>query len=164
MEAGLDTGPMLLRQSVPITPETTTATLHDNLAAMGAKLILDALGSPPPPTPQPAADATYAPKLSRENGRIDWTQPAENIDRQIRAFDPWPGTFTTLAGNPLKILAAKPSTGSGTPGTVLDNALTIACGHQAIRLIKVQLPGRSALVVDDFLRGHPVPAGTVVGP
>lgn len=163
MEAGLDTGPMLLRQSVPITPDTTTANLHDTLAAIGAKLILDALDSAPPPTPQPDAGATYAPKLSRENGRIDWTKPAETIDRQIRAFDPWPGTFTTLAGSPLKILAAKLSTGSGTPGTVLDDALCIACGHQAIRLTKVQLPGRSALSADDFLRGHPIPAGTVVG-
>jgi methionyl-tRNA formyltransferase len=164
MEAGLDTGPMLLRQSVPITPDATTASLHDTLATLGAKLILDALLSPPPPTPQPDADATYAPKLSREDGRIDWTQPSDIIDRQIRAFDPWPGTFTTLAGSPLKILAAQPSTGSGTPGTVLDNALTVACGDHAIRLTKIQLPGRSALSADDFLRGHPVPAGTVVGP
>ncbi len=163
MEAGLDTGPMLLRQGVPITLETTTATLHDTLAAIGANLILDALASPTPPTPQPDADATYAPKLSREDGRVDWSQPAETIDRQIRAFDPWPGTFTTLAGSPLKILAAKLSTSSGTPGTVLDNTLTIACGHHAIRLTKVQLPGRSALSADDFLRGHPVPPGTVVG-
>jgi methionyl-tRNA formyltransferase len=163
MEAGLDTGPMLLRQSVPITPDTTTANLHETLAAIGAKLVLETLGSPPPPTPQPDADATYAPKLSREDGRIDWTQPAETIDRQIRAFDPWPGTFTTLTGSPLKILAAKHATGSGTPGTVLDNALTIACGHQAIQLTKVQLPGRSALSADDFLRGHPIPAGTAVG-
>jgi methionyl-tRNA formyltransferase len=164
MEAGLDTGPMLLRESVPITPDTTTATLHDTLAAIGAKLILDTLLSPPPPTPQPESEATYAPKLTREDGRIDWTQPAETIDRQIRAFDPWPGTFTTLNGSPLKVLAAKLSTESGPPGTVLDDALCIACGHQAIRLTKIQLPGRSALSADDFLRGHPVPAGTVVGP
>jgi methionyl-tRNA formyltransferase len=164
MEAGLDTGPMLLRQSVPITPETTTANLHDTLAAIGAKLILDALSSPSIPMPQTETDATYAPKLSREDGRIDWTKPAETIDRQILAFDPWPGTFTSLAGIPLKILAALPVSGSGAPGTVLDNALTIACGDQAIRLTKVQLPGRSALAANDFLRGHPISPGTVVGP
>jgi methionyl-tRNA formyltransferase len=163
MDAGLDTGPMLLRQSVSITPETTTATLHDTLAAIGAKLILDALDLPPPPIPQTEANATYAPKLSREDGRIDWTKPAETIERQIRAFDPWPGTFTTLAGNPLKILAALPVSGSGAPGTVLDNALCVACGSHAIRLTKVQLPGRAALAADDFLRGHPVPPGTMVG-
>jgi methionyl-tRNA formyltransferase len=164
MEAGLDTGPMLLRQSVPITPETTTANLHDTLAGIGAKLILDALETPRLPEPQTEADATYAPKLSREDGRIDWSKPAEFIDRQIRAFDPWPGTFSTLAGNPLKILAAKPASGSGPPGTVLDDALCIACGLHAIRLTKVQLPGRTTLDAEAFLRGHPVPPGTVIGP
>jgi methionyl-tRNA formyltransferase len=163
MDAGLDTGPMLLRQSVPITPETTTANLHDTLAAIGAKLILDALSSPLSPTPQTEAGATYAPKLSREDGRIDWSNPAEIIHRQVRAFDPWPGTFTTLANTPLKILAAEPATGSGAPGVVLDTALTIACGSDAIRLTRVQLPGRAALDADAFLRGHPVPPGTILG-
>jgi methionyl-tRNA formyltransferase len=164
MEAGLDTGPMLLCQSVPITPETTTANLHDTLAGIGAKLILDVLESAPLPEPQTEVDATYAPKLSREDGRIDWSKSAEIIDRQIRAFDPWPGTFSTLAGNPLKILTAKLASGSGPPGTVLDDALCIACGLHAIRLTKVQLPGRTALAADEFLRGHPVPPGTVIGP
>ncbi|MDR3531379.1 MAG: methionyl-tRNA formyltransferase [Rhodopila sp.] len=163
MEAGLDTGPMLLRQSVPITHETTTARLHDTLAAIGARLILDALASSPPPLPQTEADATYAPKLTREDGRIDWSKSAQSIGRQVRAFDPWPGTFTTLAGAPLKILAAKPVDGTGAPGTVIDNALAIACGSQAIRLTRVQLPGRGALDAEAFLRGHPVPPGTVLG-
>jgi methionyl-tRNA formyltransferase len=163
MEAGLDTGPMLLRQSVPISPDTTTASLHDTLAAIGAGLILDALAASPPPVPQIEADATYAPKLSREDGRIDWSIAAEAIDRQIRAFDPWPGTFTTIARDHLKILAAKPANGTGAPGTVLDTALTVACGTGAIRLTKVQLPGRAALEADAFLRGHPVPPGTVLG-
>jgi methionyl-tRNA formyltransferase len=163
MEAGLDTGPMLLRQSVPITPDTTAADLHDRLAAIGANLILDALAAQPPSVPQPEAEATYAPKLSREDGRIDWSKPAEILDRQIRAFDPWPGTFTTYAGNQLKILAARPVDGSGAPGTVLGTALTIACGNRAIKLTKVQLPGRGALDADAFLRGHPVPPGTVLG-
>jgi methionyl-tRNA formyltransferase len=163
MEAGLDTGPMLLRQSVAITPRTTTANLHDTLAAMGAKLILDALGTEPSPVRQNDADATYAPKLSREDGRIDWTGSAAFIDRQIRAFDPWPGTFTTLAGTPLKVLAAEPAGGSGAPGVVLDHALTIACGSHAIRLTKIQMPGRAALAAADFLRGHPVSPGTLVG-
>jgi methionyl-tRNA formyltransferase len=163
MEAGLDTGPMLLRQIVPITPETTTASLHDTLAAIGANLILDSLVLSPPATPQTEAHATYASKLTREDGRIDWSKPAELIDRQVRAFDPWPGTFTTLAGRPLKILAARLASGSGAPGTVLDTALTIACGNYAIRLTKVQLPNRGPLDADAFLRGHPVPPGTVFG-
>jgi methionyl-tRNA formyltransferase len=164
MEAGLDTGPMLLRQSVPVTPATTTANLHDTLAALGAKLILDALASSPTPIPQGDADATYAPKLTREDGRIDWTQPAAAIDRRIRALDPWPGTFTTLAGTQLKILSATPVDAAGTPGTVLDSALTVACGTLAIKLTRLQLPGRSALDAAAFLRGHPVPPGTVLGP
>ncbi len=163
MEAGLDTGPMLLRQSVPITPRTTTASLHDTLAVMGANLILHALTCSPSPEPQREADATYAPKLSRDDGRIDWSKSAEILDRQIRAFDPWPGTFTSLGGDPLKILAARPADGAGAPGTVLDSALTVACGSRAIRLTRVQLPGRAALDADAFLRGHPVPPGTVLG-
>jgi methionyl-tRNA formyltransferase len=164
MEAGLDTGPMLLRQAVPITQTTTTARLHDALAASGAKLILDALATPPVPVPQSDADATYAAKLTREDGRIDWSRPAAYIDRQIRAFDPWPGTFTTIAGTPLKILAAIQADATGTPGTVLDATLTIACGTHAIRPAKLQLPGRSALDTDAFLRGHPIPPGTQFGP
>jgi methionyl-tRNA formyltransferase len=163
MDAGLDTGPMLLCEAVPITPRSTTASLHDALAVTGARLILEALDATPSPVPQIDADATYAPKLSRDDGRIDWTRPSDHIDRQIRAFDPWPGTFTTLAGVPLKILAATLVTGSGTPGTVLDDALCIACGSGAIRLTKIQLPGRTALVAAAFLRGHPVLPGTLVG-
>jgi methionyl-tRNA formyltransferase len=163
MEAGLDTGPMLLRESVPITHATTAANLHDTLAALGAKLILDALAFSSSPVPQVNADATYAPKLTREDGRIDWTQSAAAIDRQIRAFDPWPGTFTTLAGTTLKIISADPVDATGAPGTILDSALTVGCGTQAIKLTKLQLPGRSALDAAAFLRGHPVPAGTMLG-
>ncbi len=163
MEAGLDTGPMVRRQGVPITPATTTATLHATLATLGATLVLEALRSRPTPVPQSDANATYAPKLTREDGRIDWSLPAATIDRQIRAFDPWPGTFTTLAGSALKILSATPADAAGTPGTVLDNALTVACGSQAIKLTKIQLPGKAALGADAFLRGHKIPAGTRLG-
>lgn len=168
MDAGLDTGAMLLRESVPITPDTTTAQLHDQLAVLGARMIVSALDSRPNPVPQPEAGATYAPKLSREDGRIDWTQGADHIDRQVRAFDPWPGTFTTLAGAPLKILAVRmldshPADGSGPPGTVLDSALTVACGQDAIRVLRLQLAGRAALETGAFLRGHSIPPGTVLG-
>jgi methionyl-tRNA formyltransferase len=163
MDAGLDTGPMLLWQGVPIGPDTTAASLHDPLAELGATLILQALASPPTPVPQPAEGATYAPKLSRDDARIDWTAPAAVIDRRIRAFDPWPGTFTLLNGSPLKILAATPADGSGAPGSVLDARLTVACGDGAIRLTRVQLPGRAALDADAFLRGRPVTSGTVLG-
>ncbi len=163
MEAGLDTGPMLLRHGVPITPATTAAALVDTLAVLGARLVLDALVSFPVAMRQSDDEATYAPKLAREDGRIDWSHEAAAIDRQIRAFDPWPGTFTTFGDRPLKILAATIVDATGPPGTAIDAALTIACGHQAIRPTRVQLPGRGALDAGAFLRGHPVPPGTAFG-
>jgi methionyl-tRNA formyltransferase len=163
MDAGLDTGPVLLRQSVPISQTTTAASLHNVLAPLGAALILDALASSATPVAQSDLGATYAPKLTREDGRIDWSQSAVAIDRRIRAFEHWPGTFTTLGGNPLKVISAEPVKAIGAPGTVLDFALTVACGTQAIRLTKVQLPGRAALDAGAFLRGRPVPPGTILG-
>ena len=163
MEAGLDTGPMLLREAVAINATTTAATLHDTLAALGARMILTALESPPAPVAQPDARVTYAPKLTREDGRIDWSRPAEAIDRRIRAFDPWPGTFTTIGTTVFKVLAADMVDGRGQPGTVLDADLTIACGEGAIRPTRVQWPGRAAMDAAAFLRGHPIAPGTVFG-
>jgi methionyl-tRNA formyltransferase len=163
MDAGLDTGPMLLREAVPITGTTTAAGLHDVLAAMGARLVLRALAERPAPVAQPDDGVTYAPKLTREAGRIDWGSDAAQIDRQVRAFDPWPGAFTTLHGAILKVLAVEWADGSGQPGTVLDNRLTIACGVGALRLTRVQLSGRPAMAAEAFLRGHPVPVGTRLG-
>ena len=163
MEAGLDTGPMLLRDVVPITGTTTAAGLHDVLADMGARLIVRALAESPSPEPQPEDGVTYAPKLEREHGRLDWTQDSESLDRRIRAFAPWPGTFTTLDGAVLKVLAAVRAGGHGAPGTVLDNALTVACGSGALRLTRVQAPSRAAMNAAAFLRGRAVPAGTMLG-
>jgi methionyl-tRNA formyltransferase len=163
MDAGLDTGPMLLREAVPITPSATSATLHDTLAILGARLILAALTNPPKPMPQPAEGVTYAPKLSRDDGRIDWTQDATSIERRVRAFDPWPGTFSTCDGIVLKVLGAAVADGSGEPGTVLDHRLLVACGSGAVRLTRVQLAGRGAMDADAFLRGHPIAAGTRLG-
>jgi methionyl-tRNA formyltransferase len=163
MDAGLDTGPMLLREATPITSTTTGASLHDDLSAMGARMIVQALTALPAPIPQPPTGATYAPKLGRDDARIDWTQDAPAIKRRIRAFDPWPGTFTTLNGVVLKVLAAESAEGSGAPGVVLDAGLTIACGQGALRLTRIQASGRSAMDTDAFLRGHAVPAGTVLG-
>ena len=163
MDAGLDTGPKLLWEAVPITAMTTAAMLHDVLAAIGARLVLRALVENPVPVPQPEAGVTYAPKLSRAAGRIGWACDAAAIERQVRAFDPWPGSFTTLRGAVLKILAVEPATGSGPPGTVLDERMTVACGAAAVRLIRVQLAGRPAMAADAFLRGHPVPPRTLLG-
>jgi methionyl-tRNA formyltransferase len=162
MDAGLDTGAMLLREAVPIGADTTATALHDALAALGARLILRALAERPAPRPQPDG-ATYAAKLTREDGRIDWTRTAAHIDRQVRALNPWPGTFTLLDGQVLKILAAAPEDRAGPAGEVLDGGLAIGCGEGAVRLLRVQLPGRAALATEAFLRGHPMPAGTRLG-
>ncbi len=163
MDEGLDTGPMLLREAVPIGATTTAADLHDALSMIGARLVLRALVQDPPPVPQPAAGATYAPKLTRADARIDWTMDAMAIERRVRAFDPWPGTFTLLEGTMLKVLRATLAEGDGEPGVVLDDRLTVGCGRGALRLTRVQLAGRAPLDADAFLRGHAVAAGMRLG-
>lgn len=160
MEEGLDTGPMLLAEAVPITPTTTTPALHDALAALGARLILRALAEDPAATPQPAEGVTYAPKLAKEDGRLDWTQPAEALERRIRALNPWPGTFFMLKGEAIRVSAAALDAGHGSPGEALDDAGLIACGQGALRLQRLQRPGRAAMLAEAFLRGLPIPAGT----
>jgi methionyl-tRNA formyltransferase len=162
MDEGLDTGPMLLAEATPIGPRETAASLHHRLAAIGARLILRALAEDPPAVPQPTQGATHAAKLAREDGRLDWTQDAAALDRRVRAFDPWPGTFCLLRGAVLKVLAAEPAQGSGPPGTVL-RGLTIACGSGALALLRVQAAGGRAMAAEDFLRGHPVAPGSVLG-
>jgi methionyl-tRNA formyltransferase len=163
MDAGLDTGPMLLREAVPITARTTTAELHDVLAQIASRLILRALAENPPSVPQPADGATYAPKFSRADGRVDWNRDAAALDRQIRALNPWPGTFTTLDGTMLKLLAAVPEAGSGMPGEVLDDRLLVATGAGGLRLTRVQAPGRAPMEAAAFLRGRHVSRGTRLG-
>jgi methionyl-tRNA formyltransferase len=163
MEAGLDTGPILLREATPIGPKTTAAELHDTLSAIGARLVLRALVENPPAVAQPEQGASYAPKLSRLDSPIDFSRTAAEIDRQVRAFDPWPGTTTTLDGEILKILSAVPVEMTGVPGTVLDTRFTIACGSGAIRPTRVQLPGRQAMDTAAMLRGRPVLPGTKLG-
>jgi methionyl-tRNA formyltransferase len=162
MDAGLDTGAMLLREAVPITAETTAADLHDRLAEMGARLILRTLAENPAPVPQPEAGATYAPKLTREDGRLRWTEDAEALARRVCALNPWPGTFAVLGAETLKVLAARaePAPHAAEPGTVLDEALLVAAGAGALRLLRVQAPGRAAMDAEAFLRGRHIPAGT----
>jgi methionyl-tRNA formyltransferase len=160
MEEGLDTGPMLLAEAVPISPTTTTPELHDTLAALGARLILRALAENPVATPQPEEGVTYAPKLAKEDGRLDWTQPAEALERRIRALNPWPGTFFMLKGEAIRVSAAALEAGEGSPGEALDDAGLIACGQGAVRLRRLQRPGRAAMAAEAFLRGLPIPAGT----
>lgn len=159
MEEGLDTGPMLLHRAIPITPDTTASTLHDALSALGASLIVQALDEAPPAVAQPAG-ATYAPKLTKDSGRLDWTQDAATLDRTVRAMVPWPGAWTTLDGEVLKILAAHPEPGAGPPGTVLDDALLVAAGTGALRLTRVQRPGKAPMDAAAMLRGRPIAAGS----
>ncbi|HEY4136121.1 MAG TPA: methionyl-tRNA formyltransferase [Alphaproteobacteria bacterium] len=166
MDEGLDTGPMLLRDSVPITSGSTAETLHDALAEMGARLIVQALADLTAgkltPTPQPAEGATYAKKLSRDDGVIDWRRPAAEIERQARALTPWPGAFFSHDGKRIKLLAASARAASSqkAPGTVLDDKLSIACGSGVLTLTRLQREGRAALEADAFLRGYALPAGT----
>ncbi|NPD66440.1 methionyl-tRNA formyltransferase [Lichenicola cladoniae] len=166
MDEGLDTGPMLRRDVVPIDAGTTASGLHDALATMGARLILETLEHDDTPVSQPAEGTSYAPRLTRTDGRIDWRRDAASIDRQVRAMTPWPGAFTALDGVVLKIEAATPMAahphGDKIPGTVLDDHLTIACGSGALRIDRLQAPGRSVLDTAAFLRGRRMPPGTVL--
>lgn len=163
VEQGLDTGPMLLREAVAIEADTTASALHDALAARGARLIVEALDGVAAnrlvPTPQPADGVTYAAKLGRDEGRLDWSRPAAELERRVRALNPWPGVWFEAAGERIKVLAAAlapdaaSQPGTVLPGTVLDDRLTLACGVGALRLTLVQRSGRSAVDGAAFLRG-----------
>lgn len=165
MEAGLDTGPVLLRRAVPIGPADTTGALHDRLSALGAAMIAEALAGLDAlaPEPQPAAGVTYAAKIDKAEARIDWSRTAAEIDRQVRGLSPFPGAWTMLGGERVKLLLSAPVEGSGPPGAALDDALTIACGSGAIRLLRLQRAGRAPAGAAEFLRGFPVPAGSALG-
>ncbi len=162
MEAGLDTGPVLLRERTPIGAGETTADLHDRLSEMGARLIVSALERLDALTPeqQSAEHATYAAKIDKAEAAIDWAQPAEAVDRQIRGLCPFPGAWFEFSGTRVKVLNARVSESAGPPGTVLDAGLTVACGTGAIRLICLQRAGRSAQDAEAFLRGLSLPSGT----
>lgn len=164
MDAGLDTGAMLRREAVPIGPRMTAGELHDQLAALGARLIVETLAAPlPTAMPQPAEGVTYAAKISPAEAQIDWSQDAAQLDRQIRAFAPVPGAWCLLPdGARLKLLAAEVVQGDGVPGTALDAALTIACGRQALRLTLLQKAGKKPMSGADFLRGQKLDRGVVL--
>lgn len=166
MDEGLDTGGVLLSEAVPITMETTASNLHDALAARGGPLVVEALdglaAGTLKATPQPETGVTYAEKLSRDEGRLDWTRPAPYLARAVRAFTPWPGAWFEHDGARIKILEACVESGSATPGTIIDDRLTIACSEGALRLLTVQRSGRAAVDAESFLRGYDLPAGTVL--
>ncbi|WP_158966150.1 methionyl-tRNA formyltransferase [Chachezhania sediminis] len=161
MEAGLDTGPVLLRRAVRIGAEETTADLHDRLSALGAAAIVEALEQLPDlmAEPQPEDGVTYASKIDKAEARIDWSAPAETVNRQIRGLSPFPGAWVEIDGERVKILASRLGAGAGAPGQVLDDALTVACGTGAVTLTRLQRAGKAAQDADTFLRGWPIAAG-----
>ena len=166
MDKGLDTGPMLMQERVPIGPDTDAAELHDALAMLGAQMIVSALerleAGTLAETPQPDEGITYAAKIDKAETRIDWTLPATRLERQVNAFSPYPGAWFELDGERVKILSAEARTGEGEPGVVLDGRLTVACGDGALRLLGLQPAGKNAMAAESFLRGRAVPKGAVL--
>jgi methionyl-tRNA formyltransferase len=168
MDAGLDTGAMLLKIPVPISETDTAASLHDTLAAAGARAIVAALENYPAlvPVAQDDREATYAAKLSKEEARLDWHQPAEALARAIRAYNPAPGAWALLDGAPLKIWSAKVVAGSGAPGEVLHAetaSLVVACGSGALALEEIQPAGSKRMSAAAYLAGRPLPPGSFFG-
>ncbi|MGR3614909.1 MAG: methionyl-tRNA formyltransferase [Paracoccaceae bacterium] len=164
MEAGLDTGPVLLRQETPIDHTETTGTLHDRLSDMGAQMIVDALQNLPELTPQvqPEGGVTYASKIDKAEAKVDWSRSAVEIDHQIRGLSPFPGAWTEIEGQRVKLLASCVVNRGGPAGEVLDDELTVACANGAVSLRRLQRAGKGAQDREIFLRGFPVPAGTVL--
>jgi len=162
MEAGLDTGPMLLKEELPIAADLNAGALHDALAETGAGLIVQALDQLPglTPVPQPVEGVTYAAKITKEECRIDWRRSAAELDRHIRGLSPAPGAFSEINGERLTILAADLAPGSGAPGTVIDDRVTVACGEGALRPTLVKRAGKRAMSAEEMLRGFAVPKGT----
>jgi methionyl-tRNA formyltransferase len=166
MDEGLDTGPMLLARALPILPADTTASLHDRLAALGGAAIVEALAALAAgglvAVPQPEQGVTYAAKIGRAEAALDWRRPAVELERAIRAFDPFPGAVGTLRGTAIKLWSADCVAQTGEPGTVLaagDDGIVVACGEDALRLRVLQRPGSRRLPAGEFLRGFAVSAG-----
>ncbi len=166
MDEGLDTGDILLQRNVEILPNDTGGSLHDRLAQIAPEALLESLrlvaAGNAPRVPQDNAAATYAPKLKREHGLIDWSEPAEAIERKIRAYNPWPGAFMRLDRQNLKIFSASVVDLTGQPGEVLrsDQGLVVAAGKGALSLTEVQLEGKRRMSAAEFLRGHAALPGT----
>ncbi len=167
VEAGLDTGPVLLADRVPITAATTAGALHDMLAELGARLMIEALAGVAAgaltPQPQPADGVTYAAKIGPDDERLDWRRPAAELERAVRALAPSPGVWFEHGSERIKVLQARVVLQSGEPGTVLDDEPTVACGEQALALVRLQRPGRKPLDGRAFLRGYRLLPGTRLG-
>src|SRR3984893_12885861 len=165
MAEGLDTGPMAMAERVAIGPDMTAGELHDLLARLGADLMVRALGAAERGslqlTPQPEAGVTYAAKIDKNETRIDWSRPWKAVHDHCRGLSPFPGAWFELPGaGRIKVLRTTQGEGSGLPGTVLDDPLTIACGDGAVRILELQRAGRGPMKAEEFLRGTPLAAGT----
>lgn len=161
MEAGLDTGPMLLKKPVKLAADETGGSLHDKLAALGAEALLEALKDLPArlqdADTQPEQGVTYAHKLEKREARLDWQRPATELERLVRAFDPWPVAWVPVNGLPLRVLAARVTESGGTPGHILavgEEGIEVACGEGALLITRLQLPGKKPLAVAELLRGR----------
>ena len=162
MDEGLDTGPKLLERELDIRGKNA-GEVTDELAKLGAKALVDWLREPTPPEPQPAEGATYASKIDKAEARIDWSTDAEQIQREVRAFNPSPGAWLEANGERVKLLDARAEDGGfGRPGEVLDDCLNIACGSGYIRPLAVQRAGRAPMTPGELLRGFPIPKGTIL--
>ena len=163
MDEGLDTGPVLMAERVKV-DRKTSGELTSELSRLGADLMVRALGAlergAVTPQPQAADGVTYAKKILKDEARIDWTRSAAEIDGVVRGLSPFPGAFTEAGGERLKILVAEPASGSGKPGEVIGDDLTIACGEGALKLLKVQRAGKSAMTAAELLKGFALPRGT----
>jgi methionyl-tRNA formyltransferase len=171
MEPGLDTGPVIASKSVPIAEGSTAASLHDQLAEVAADMVVaavdDLAAGRAHPVPQPDEGVTYAAKIDKAEGRLDWTRPAQALERQLRALNPRPGCWIEVGDQTIRVLAGHTVAGDGehgrAPGEVLDEHLTVACGEGALALTLVQRPGGRPLPAEAFLRGFAVPVGTRLG-
>jgi methionyl-tRNA formyltransferase len=166
MEEGLDTGPIALAERLAVGADMTAGDLHDTLARLGADLMVRAVGALERGalqfTPQPAEGVTYAAKIDKGETRIDWGKPWKQVHDHCRGLSPFPGAWFELAGQRIKVLRTTRGEGSGAPGTILDDRLTIACGKGAVRLLEVQRAGRQPMKAEEFLRGAQVAKGTVL--
>jgi len=166
MDEGLDTGAMAMIERVPIASDATTGDLHDALARLGADLMARALAALERGslqfTPQPANGATYAAKIDKTETRIDWSQPWHAVHNRIRGLSPFPGAWCEIAGERVRLVRSTQGEGSGSPGTVLDSRLTVACGEGAVRIVDLQKAGGRPMRADEFLRGSALRGGEVL--
>ena len=167
MEPSLDTGPIFAMERIALDPRSTASSVHDRLAELAAAMITplldDLAAGTAKAVPQPEGGITYASKIDKTEGRIDWSQPADLLERQLRALNPWPGCWTELGDQRLRILGADVTSGEGAPGEILDTQLTVACGVGALRLTGLQRAGGKPMPAEAFLRGFPLPVGTRLG-